>query len=73
MLADWLHLVGMAFWLGGLAYFFTGVRHLSRLDDNTADPIGHPFWLDDSRSAPFSLVALIGLTVYIPLICESVS
>jgi copper transport protein len=32
MLADWLHLVGMAFWLGGLVYFFTAVRHLHRLD-----------------------------------------
>lgn len=32
MLADWLHLVGMAFWLGGLVYFFTAVRHLHQLD-----------------------------------------
>ncbi|HJQ13973.1 MAG TPA: copper resistance protein CopC, partial [Anaerolineales bacterium] len=32
MLADWLHLVGMAFWLGGLVYFFTAVRHLYQLD-----------------------------------------
>jgi copper transport protein len=32
MLADWLHLVGMAFWLGGLVYFFTAIRHLQRLD-----------------------------------------
>lgn len=32
MLADWLHLVGMAFWLGGLVYFFTAVRHLQQLD-----------------------------------------
>jgi copper transport protein len=32
MLADWLHLVGMAFWLGGLVYFFTAVCHLNQLD-----------------------------------------
>jgi copper transport protein len=32
MLGDWLHLVGMAFWLGGLVYFFTAVRQLHKLD-----------------------------------------
>jgi len=32
MLADWLHLVGMTFWLGGLVYFFTAVRQLRQLD-----------------------------------------
>jgi copper transport protein len=32
MLADWFHLLGMAFWLGGLVYFFTAVRHLHQLD-----------------------------------------
>lgn len=32
ILADGLHLLGMAFWLGGLAYFFTAVRHLRGLD-----------------------------------------
>ena len=31
-LADWLHLLGMAFWLGGLVYFFTAVRHLQQLE-----------------------------------------
>lgn len=33
MLGDWLHLVGMAFWLGGLVYFFTAIRQLQQLDD----------------------------------------
>jgi copper transport protein len=32
VLADWIHLVGMTFWLGGLVYFFTAVRHLRQLD-----------------------------------------
>jgi copper transport protein len=32
MLGDWLHLLGMAFWLGGLVYFFTAVRHLHQLE-----------------------------------------
>lgn len=28
--ADWLHLVGMSFWFGGLAYLLTGLRELQR-------------------------------------------
>jgi copper transport protein len=32
MLGDWLHLLGMAFWLGGLVYFFTAVRRLHSLE-----------------------------------------
>ncbi len=30
VLADWLHLVGMSFWFGGLAYLLTGLRELQR-------------------------------------------
>nr|MDQ3005632.1 copper resistance protein CopC [Chloroflexota bacterium] len=32
MLGDWLHLLGMTFWLGGLIYLFTGIRQLGQLD-----------------------------------------
>ena len=32
MLGDWLHLLGMAFWLGGLVYLFTGIRHLQQME-----------------------------------------
>ncbi len=61
MLADWLHLVGMAFWLGGLVYFFTAVRHLHRLD------AGLRTQLTSLLAGRFSVhailfVALIGLT-----------
>ena len=30
ILGDWLHLVGMTFWFGGLVYLFTGIRHLQQ-------------------------------------------
>src|SRR4029450_12317707 len=32
ILADWVHLIGMTFWLGGLIYFFTGIRHFQQFD-----------------------------------------
>ena len=34
ILGDWLHLVGMAFWLGGLVYLFTGIRQLQQLEEH---------------------------------------
>ena len=30
VLGDWIHLIGMTFWLGGLVYLFTGIRHLQQ-------------------------------------------
>jgi copper transport protein len=33
ILSDWLHLIGMTFWFGGLVYLFTGIRQLQQLDD----------------------------------------
>jgi copper transport protein len=61
MLADWLHLVGMAFWLGGLVYFFTAVRHLHQLEG------GLNTQLTSLLAGRFSIhaiffVGLIGLT-----------
>ena len=61
IVADWLHLVGMAFWLGGLVYFFTAVRHLHRLDG------GLRTQLTSSLAGRFSVnailfVGLIGIT-----------
>ena len=63
ILADWLHLVGMAFWLGGLAYFLTGIRHLRGLDGTLRTN------LTSLLTARFSVhavifVGLIGLTGY---------
>jgi copper transport protein len=31
--SDWIHLVGMSFWLGGLPYLFTGLLALKNLSD----------------------------------------
>ncbi|HMD81575.1 MAG TPA: copper resistance protein CopC, partial [Anaerolineales bacterium] len=61
MLGDWLHLIGMTFWLGGLIFLFTGIRHLARLED------GSRARLISSLTSRFSLhailfVSLIGLT-----------
>ena len=61
MLGDWLHLLGMAFWLGGLVYFFTAVRHLQHLDG------GQRTQLTSFLAGRFSVnailfVGLIGLT-----------
>ena len=33
ILADWVHLLGMAFWLGGLVYLFTGIRHMHQTEN----------------------------------------
>ncbi|HEX5941517.1 MAG TPA: copper resistance protein CopC, partial [Anaerolineales bacterium] len=61
MLGDWLHLVGMGFWLGGLVYFFTAIRQLQQLDERLRTQ------LTSLLAGRFSLnailfVGLIGLT-----------
>jgi copper transport protein len=33
MLGDWLHLLGMTFWFGGLLYLFTGLRQIQSIED----------------------------------------
>ncbi len=32
VLSDWVHLIGMSFWLGGLAYLFTGLQAIRNLE-----------------------------------------
>jgi copper transport protein len=61
MLGDWLHLVGMTFWLGGLVYLFTGVRHLQKLEGSTSTRLTS---LLTSRFSIHAIlfVVLIGLT-----------
>jgi copper transport protein len=61
ILADWLHLVGMTFWLGGIVYFFTAIRQLGALDGQLRTQ------LTSALAARFSFhalifVGLIGLT-----------
>ena len=61
MLADWLHLVGMAFWLGGLVYFFTAIRHLHQLDSGLRTNLTSFLASRFSINAIF-FVGLLGLT-----------
>jgi copper transport protein len=61
ILADWAHLIGMTFWLGGLVYFFTSIRHFQQFDQ----PIRAK--LRSTLASQFSInalifVGLIGLT-----------
>jgi copper transport protein len=61
ILADWIHLIGMTFWLGGLVYFFTSIRHFQQFENQ---------WqmkLTSRLASQFSInalvfVGLIGLT-----------
>ncbi len=61
MLGDWLHLVGMTFWLGGIVYLFTGVRLLQKLEGSTSTRL---ISLLISRFSIHAIlfVALIGFT-----------
>jgi copper transport protein len=59
--ADWVHLIGMTFWLGGLVYFFTSVRHFQQFDHKQR------MKLTSRLASQFSInalifVGLIGLT-----------
>lgn len=60
ILGDLLHLLGMTFWLGGLAYLFTGVRHLGGQGGERAQLI-YRVTSRFSINAIF-FVGLIGLT-----------
>jgi len=61
VLADWIHLIGMTFWLGGLVYLFTGIRHLQRLEGQLRTKLTS---LVTSRFSVHAIifVSLIGLT-----------
>lgn len=61
ILGDWLHLIGMTFWFGGLVYLFTGIRYLQQLDAQGRSPLTSLLASRFSMNAIF-FVALIGLT-----------
>lgn len=61
MLGDWLHLVGMSFWLGGLVYLFTGVRHLQQLQGPLRTKLTSLLTSRFSINA-IAFVSLIGVT-----------
>src|SRR6185295_12016960 len=61
ILADWIHLIGMTFWLGGLVYFFTAIRHFQHFENQLRAK------LTSTLASQFSInalifVGLIGLT-----------
>jgi copper transport protein len=61
LFADLTHLIGMTFWLGGLIYLFTGIRHLQQLAVQTHTQLISSL---TSRFSFFAIifVSLIGLT-----------
>ena len=61
VLDDWIHLVGMAFWFGGLAYLLTGLHELKRLDANVRTGLTATVVSRFSNLALVSVVA-IGVT-----------
>ncbi len=61
ILADWVHLVGMTFWLGGIVYLYTSVRQLQRLEDERRAKLTALLTARFSVNA-FVFVSLIGLT-----------
>jgi copper transport protein len=61
MLGDWLHLLGMTFWFGGLIYLFTGIRRLQELDSPLRTQATSRLTSHFSVNA-IIFVALIGLT-----------
>jgi len=61
ILADWVHLIGMTFWLGGLIYFFTGIRHFQQFDGKMRMKLRSMLASQFSINA-LIFVGLIGLT-----------
>lgn len=61
VLGDWLHLIGMTFWLGGLIHLFTGIRQLQGLDDRTRTSLISLLTSRFSINA-ILFVSLIGIT-----------
>jgi copper transport protein len=57
IISDWLHMIGMCFWLGGLAYLLSGLRELRKLDDILRTR------LTSLTVERFSLMALISVGV----------
>lgn len=61
ILVDWIHLIGMTFWLGGIVYLFTGIRQLQALDDQLRTQRTSLLTRQFSANA-LVIVAIIGLT-----------
>lgn len=61
LLADWIHLLGMTFWLGGLVYFFTAIRQFQLSEGQLRTRYTSALAARFSANA-LIVVGLIGLT-----------
>ena len=61
ILNDWIHLIGMTFWLGGLVHLFTGIRQLQQLADQLRTKLSSLVTRQFSANA-LVFVSLIGIT-----------
>ena len=61
ILNDWIHLIGMTFWLGGLVHLFTGLRQLQQLGDQLRTRLTSLLTRQFSANA-LVFVSLIGIT-----------
>jgi len=61
VLGDWIHLIGMTFWLGGIIHLYTSVRQFQQLDDPSRTKLTASLTSRFSTNA-FVFVALIGVT-----------
>ena len=49
VLDDWIHLIGMSFWFGGLVYLLSGLGALKGLEDKSRTRLTSP-WQAASRT-----------------------
>ncbi len=61
ILADWVHLIGMTFWLGGLVHLITGIRRLQQVEDRLRAQLTSLLTRQFSTNA-LVFVSLIGIT-----------
>jgi copper transport protein len=61
ILADWIHLIGMTFWLGGIVFLYTSIRHLQLTDETQRTQLTSLLMRRFSTHAIIA-VAVIGLT-----------
>ena len=61
ILGDWIHLIGMTFWLGGLVYLFTGIRQIQQLEGQARTKLTSLLTSRFSINA-IIFVSLIGIT-----------
>ncbi len=64
VLADWLHLIGASFWLGGLPFFYLGLQVVRGLDGSLQARLGTAFVSRFSTMAMMSVGAIAATGLY---------